>query len=175
MLWTRAAMLIASPMTAPAGVTSKSPRVDPDPKLHPARRRQHSVAARNIQLQSDSRFHRGARAVEKRHDFVADNLENASIHPFDAVPGYLQAILELAGCREVVLLYQAGIAGYVGGQNRVHPAHVESRKSASSTCRRRQRARTRSATPSASSIISPLRRGRGSVTGAPFTKVDSLD
>ena len=126
MFWTRAVMLMASPIMAPAGVTSKSPELIPT--RNSIRRAGGSalLQARNVRLHSDSRFHRGARAVEKRHDFVADNLENASIHPLDTVPGYLHATLKLAGCREVVLLYQAGIAEHVGGQNCVHPAHVES-------------------------------------------------
>ena len=121
-------MLMASPTIAPTGRDKQVSRIDPDPKFHSARRRQRCVEARNVRLPNDSRFHRGARAVEKRHDTVADDLENASIHLFDAVPDDLQAILKLAGCRDVVLLDQAGIAEHVGGQNRVHPARVASAK-----------------------------------------------
>ena len=87
-----------------------------------------ALQARNVRLPNDSRFDRGARAVEQRHDTVADNLENASIHLFDAVPDDLQAILKLARGRDVVLLDQAGIADHVGGQYRVHPARVASAK-----------------------------------------------
>ena len=79
-------------------------------------------------MPNDSRFDRGARTVEQRHDTVADNLENASIHLFDAVPDDLQAILKLARGRDVVLLDQAGIADHVGGQYCVHPARVASAK-----------------------------------------------
>src|ERR1700722_776140 len=103
-------------------------RIDPDPKFHSARGRQRGVQARNVCLPDDSRFHRRARAVEQRHDTVADDLENASIHLLNAVSDNLQAILKLARGRDVVLLDQAGIADHVGGHNCVHPARVASAK-----------------------------------------------
>src|SRR6185312_9620479 len=65
---------------------------------------------------------------EQRHDAVANDLENTTIHLLDAVADDLQAALKLAGGGEVVLLDQAGVADHVGGQNRIHPAHVATAK-----------------------------------------------
>ena len=121
-------MLMASPMMAPTGVTSKSPELIPTRNSilraggSPAFKR----AMSDCQTTAD--FTAEPALLNNATISVAGNLENAPVHLFDAVPDDLQASLKLAGCREVVLLHQAGIAEHIGRQNRVHPAHVASAK-----------------------------------------------
>jgi hypothetical protein len=163
-------MLMASPIMAPTGVTSKSPELIP---------------TRNSILRAggSTPLQRAMSNCQATADFTAEPalLKSARI-PSPTTWTIRPSIcstrsrtifrqpLELTGCRAVVLLYQTGIAKHVSGQNRVHPAHVECAKLRGHFVAAVEELDAKR-NPAATSIMSPLCRGRGSATGVPFTKV----